>query len=275
MNHFQPTRLAPCQPRRLNGLFMEKKVIVVMPAYNAELTLEKSCRDIPEGAVDEVILCDDHSRDKTVEIAKNLGLTVVVHDRNRGYGANQKTCFAIAPKDAADVIVLLHPDYQYDSRKIPKLIQPILDGKRDVMLGSRISGGGTLKGGMPLYKYIANKLLTFFENLVLGLGLSEYHTGLRAYSRRFLEKVDFRNFSDDFLFDAQILMQAARFKFRVGEIPIETRYFKEASQVGFLAGIKYGIGTLWELVKFIMSVRPVEPVMSVERAKRTKRAKRT
>jgi len=228
---------------------MNKKIIIVMPAYNAELTLEKTYRDIPAGLVSEIILCDDHSKDRTVEIAGKLGLTVLIHDKNKGYGGNQKTLYKEALKKDPDIIVMLHPDYQYDSKKIPSLIRPILDGKADVVLGSRILGKGALKGGMPRYKYISNRFLTFCENKALGLSLSEYHTGLRAYTRDFLEKVEWQDNSDDFLFDAQILIKAARMGLRIAEIPIETRYFKEASQVGFFAGIKYGLGILWELVK--------------------------
>ncbi|MCX5693460.1 MAG: glycosyltransferase family 2 protein [Candidatus Omnitrophica bacterium] len=228
---------------------MDKKIIIVMPAYNAELTLEKTCRDIPKGLVSEVILCDDESKDRTVEIAKELGLTVLIHDNNKGYGGNQKTLYKEALTKNPDVVVMLHPDYQYDSKKIPDLIQPILDNKADIVLGSRILGKGALKGGMPVYKYISNRFLTFCENKRLGLNLSEYHTGLRAYTRDFLEKVNWQDNSDDFLFDGQILIKAARLGLRIAEIPIETRYFKEASQVGFFAGIKYGLGILWELTK--------------------------
>ena len=229
---------------------MEKKIIAAMPAYNAELTLEKTYRDIPKGVVDEVILCDDSSKDRTIDIAKSLGLTVLLHKKNKGYGANQKTLYNEALEKGADIVVMLHPDYQYDSKKIPELIQPIIDGKADIVLGSRILGGGALEGNMPLYKYIANKFLTFCENKVLGLELSEFHTGLRAYSRTFLERVDWQNNSDDFLFDAQILIKAAKHNFKIFEIPIETRYFKEASQVDFFTGVRYGLGILWELVKY-------------------------
>lgn len=230
---------------------MDKKIIIVMPAYNAELTLEKTYRDIPKGLISEVILCDDQSQDRTVEIAKRLGLTVLSHEKNKGYGGNQKTLYKEALKRNPDIIAMLHPDYQYDSKKIPELIQPIVNGKADVVLGSRMTGKGALEGGMPLYKYISNRFLTFCENKTLGLNLSEYHTGLRAYTREFLEKVGWQDNSDDFLFDAQILINAARLRLRIAEVPIETRYFKEASQVGFFAGVKYGIGILWELMKYI------------------------
>ncbi|MDP2920819.1 MAG: glycosyltransferase family 2 protein [Candidatus Omnitrophota bacterium] len=229
---------------------MDPKIIIVMPAYDAELTLEKTCRDIPRGIVSEIILCDDESKDKTVEIAKGLGLTVLRHEKNKGYGGNQKTLYAEALTRNPDIVVMLHPDYQYDSKKIPDLIQPILDERADIVLGSRILGRGAIKGGMPVYKYISNRFLTFCENKALGLNLSEYHTGLRAYSRGFLEKVRWQDNSDDFLFDGQILIKAARMGLRIAEIPIETRYFKEASQVGIFSGIKYGLGILWELVKW-------------------------
>jgi len=228
---------------------MGKKIVIVMPAYNAELTLEKTYKDIPKGLVSEIILCDDQSRDRTVEIAKRLGLTVLLHEKNKGYGGNQKTLYKEALKRNPDVIVMLHPDYQYDSKKIPDLIQPILNNQADIVLGSRMLGKGALEGGMPFYKYVSNKFLTFCQNKVLGLNLSEYHTGLRAYNSEFLKKVGWQDNSDDFLFDAQILIKAARLKLRIAEISIETRYFKEASQVGFFAGVKYGLGILWELKK--------------------------
>lgn len=227
---------------------MDKKIIIVMPAYNAELTLEKTYRDIPEGIVSEIILCDDGSRDGTARIAKGLGLTVLTHDKNRGYGGNQKTLYREALTRKPDVIVMLHPDYQYDSKRIPALIEPIINRQADIVLGSRMSGRGALAGGMPFYKYISNRFLTFCENKALGLNLSEYHTGLRAYSGDFLKKVGWQDNSDDFLFDAQILIKAARLGLRIKEIPIETRYFKEASQVGFFAGVKYGLGILCELI---------------------------
>lgn len=228
---------------------MDMKIIVVMPAYNAEITLNKTYRDIPEGIVDDIILCDDGSGDRTVDVARALGIAVLLHERNKGYGGNQKTLYRDALNKGADIVVMLHPDYQYDSKKIPDLIRPVQEGKADVVLGSRILGGGALKGGMPLYKYISNRFLTFCENRTLGLHLSEFHTGFRAFSRRFLEAVDWQRFSNDFLFDAQILIYGARSGFRIAEIPIETRYFKEASQVDFLTGIRYGLGILWELTK--------------------------
>ena len=226
------------------------KVIVVMPAYNAELTLEKTFKEIPSNTVDEIILCDDGSKDKTVEIAKRLNLTVIMHDRNKGYGANQKSCYREALKRFPDVVVMLHPDYQYDAGKIPELAEPILAGRVDIVLGSRILGRNAIKGGMPLYKYISNRLSTIYENRVLGLSLSEYHTGFRAYSRKFLESLCWEKFSDDFLFDAQMLIEGVKRGFKITEIPIETRYFKEASQINPWRGLKYGIGIFFELRKY-------------------------
>ena len=229
------------------------KVVVVMPAYNAELTLEKTYRDIPEGVVDEVILVDDASKDRTVEVAKNLGIRTIVHSRNRGYGGNQKTCYKEALEAGADVVVMVHPDYQYDSTLTSKIISPIIDGRADVMLGSRIrTRKECLEGGMPVYKYIANRFLTFFENLVLGQNLSEFHTGFRAFKREVLETVPFMLNSDDFVFDTEVLVEAVAFGFRIDEISVPTRYFEEASSVGFLSGVIYGLKTLWTLVKYIL-----------------------
>ncbi len=229
---------------------MHKKIIVIMPAYNAEKTLEKTYKDMPRDIVSEVILCDDGSRDRTVEVARKLGLTVIIHKENLGYGANQKTCYKTALSRSPDVIVLLHPDYQYDSKKIPELIEPILKGRADIVLGSRTLNGGALKGGMPLCKYISNRLSTMYENNMLGLSLSEYHTGFRAYSRKFLETIDWEAYSDDFLFDAQILIEGVKLGFKIDEIAIETRYFREASEISILRGIQYGIGIFFELKKY-------------------------
>lgn len=229
------------------------KVVVVMPAYNAELTLKKTYQDIPPGVVDEVILVDDASKDKTAEVAKGLGIKTVVHPENRGYGGNQKTCYKEALAGGADVVVMIHPDYQYDSTLTPEIIKPIIDGRADVVLGSRIrTRQECLKGGMPLYKYISNRFLTFFENLVLGQNLSEFHTGFRAFKREVLEAIPFTLNSDDFVFDTEILVQAVVFGFRIDEISVPTRYFKEASSVNFMNGVIYGLKTLWTLVKFIL-----------------------
>lgn len=229
------------------------KVIVVMPAYNAAETLERTYNDLPQEIVDEIILVDDVSQDQTVEIARRLGLKVIIHIQNTGYGGNQKTCYLEALKDEADIVVMLHPDYQYDSSLVPELIRPIQEGTADVVLGSRILGGEALGGGMPLYKYLANRFLTLVENLSFGKHLSEYHTGLRAYSRRFLETVPFLLNSDRFVFDSQILAQAVAFGFEITEIPVPTRYFEEASSVGFKAGLIYGLETLGVVLKYVLN----------------------
>ena len=201
------------------------KVVVVMPAYNAARTLERTYNDLPAHVVHHIILVDDVSQDETVEIAERLGLKTVIHVQNRGYGGNQKTCYLEALKDDADVVVMLHPDYQYDSRLVPELIAPILAGQADMVLGSRLAGGSALAGGMPLWKYISNRGLTIVENLVLGQQLTECHTGFRAYSRRLLETIPFLLNSDKFVFDTEVIAQAVAFGFRIAEIPVPTRYF--------------------------------------------------
>lgn len=228
------------------------KAIVVMPAYNAAQTLERTYADIPMEVVDHIILVDDVSQDQTVEIARRLGLETIVHVQNKGYGGNQKTCYLEALKAGAEIVVMLHPDYQYDSTRIPELIAPIRDGKFDMMMGSRLQGGGALAGGMPLYKYISNRFLTITENLVLGQHLSECHTGFRAYHRRVLTTIPFLLNSDEFLFDTEIIAQVVAFDFRIGEIPIPTRYFAEASSVDFKNSVIYGLGTLWTMLKFAL-----------------------
>lgn len=227
----------------------EVKIVVVMPAYNAEKTLKKTYRDIPPGLAKEVILVDDQSRDKTVKLAKKLGLTVFVHPNNLGYGGNQKTCYWEALKRKPDIIVMLHPDYQYDATLIGELVKPIIDSRFDIMLGSRIrSRAEALTGGMPFYKYLGNRLLTIIENIILGLNLSEYHTGFRAYKGDVLKKIPFQKFSNNFVFDQQILIYAAKHNFRIGEIPVPVRYFPEASSIDFWQSIKYGVNTLFYLV---------------------------
>jgi len=228
------------------------KVIVVMPAYNAARTLERTYNDLSREVVDHVILVDDVSRDETVEIAQRLGLKVIVHVQNRGYGGNQKTCYIEALRDGADVVVMLHPDYQYDSRLVPELIAPIQAGEVDLMLGSRLLGGGTLAGGMPRWKYLANRFLTIVENVTLGQHLSECHTGFRAYSRRLLETIPFLLNSDDFVFDTEVIAQTVAFGFRVGEIAVPTRYFAEASSVNFSRGVRYGFSTLAVMARYIL-----------------------
>ena len=229
----------------------KQRVIVVMPAYNAAETLERTYHDIPDGVVDRIILVDDVSQDETVEIARRLGLKTVVHIQNKGYGGNQKTCYMQALQDGADIVVMLHPDYQYDSTLVPELIAPIQRGEADMMLGSRFLGGQVRSGGMPAYKIVANRFLTLCENLVLGLHLSEAHTGFRAYSREMLCQIPFLLNSDDFVFDTQVIAQAVAFGFRIGEIGVPTRYFGEASSVDFRRSVVYGLSTLWVLVKFL------------------------
>ncbi len=230
----------------------QPKIIVVMPAYNAAQTLEKTYRDLPPGIVDKAILVDDVSQDETVEIAQRLGLKTVIHVQNRGYGGNQKTCYLEALKEGADVVVMLHPDYQYDSTRVPDLVAPILQGESDMMLGSRFLEGGTLAGGMPIWKYISNRFLTLVENLTLGLRLSEAHTGFRAYRREVLETIPFLLNSDDFVFDTQVIAQAVAFGFRIGEIGVPTRYFEEASSVNFKRSVVYGLTTLWTMLRYLL-----------------------
>lgn len=228
------------------------KVIVVMPAYNAEKTLENTYSDIPKDVIDEVIVVDDDSRDKTVEIAKKLKLPTFVHGKNSGYGGNQKTCYEQALKRGADIVVMIHPDYQYDASLTGYLITPIIEGRVDIMLGSRIrSREEAIAGGMPLYKYISNRVLTFIENIFLGLNLSEYHTGFRAYTRRVLETLPLRALSNDFVFDQEILISAHRAGFKIGEIAVPVRYFQEASSINFSRSLKYGLTILVTLVRYI------------------------
>jgi len=229
----------------------DKKIVVVLPAYQAEKTLEMTYREIPRDVVDEVIVVDDHSSDRTVEVAKRLGIGhIIVHDRNRGYGANQKTCYAEALRLGADVVVMLHPDYQYAPRLVTAMASMIASGEFDVVLGSRILGTGALKGGMPLYKYIANRFLTFFENIMLAHKLSEYHTGYRAFGREVLERLPLDSNSDDFVFDNQMLAQAIFFGYSIGEITCPTKYFTDASSISFRRSVVYGLGVLSTALKF-------------------------
>ena len=227
-----------------------KKVVVVMPAYNAEKTLERTLADIPRDWVDEILLVDDRSRDRTVELARRLSLRVFVHDRNRGYGGNQKTCYAEALKLGGDIMVMVHPDHQYDPKVIPQLITPLLDGECDAVFGSRMLGGRPLEGGMPKWKYLANIFLTALENATFYMYLTEYHSGLRAYSRRYLETVNFLADSDDFVFDSEIIAQGVIHGMRIREIPVATRYFPEASQIGIWRSVVYGLSILKTLLKF-------------------------
>lgn len=230
----------------------DKKIIAVMPAYNAEKTLEKTINDIPKGLLSEIILVDDNSTDDTVKLAKKLGLTVIKHPQNRGYGGNQKTCYTMALSQGADVVVMIHPDYQYDSTLTGDMVKPIIEGRFDVMLGSRIrTRKEALAGGMPLYKYISNRFLTLVENFVLGQNLSEYHTGFRAFSKKTLESLPFHKYSDDFVFDSQILFGAIAKDFRLGEIAVPVRYFDEASSINFRRSLQYGLTILRDLAIFV------------------------
>ena len=222
-----------------------EKVIVVLPAYNAEKTLERTIRDIPGDIVSEIILVDDRSRDRTVDLARKLNLFVLRHKKNTGYGGNQKTCYRVALEHGADIVVMIHPDYQYDPKIIRYLVGFIEDGYCDVMLGSRIrSRKEALSGGMPAYKYFANRFLTLCQNILSGYNLSEWHTGMRAYRREVLETIDFRNNSDGFVFDSQMLFKIIERGYRIGDVPVPVRYFPEASSIGFFASLKYGILTL-------------------------------
>lgn len=226
------------------------RVIVVMPAYNAARTVERTVAEIDRSIADDIILVDDQSKDETVRVAQALGLHVVVHPKNRGYGGNQKTCYAEALKRGADVVVMIHPDYQYSPRLLPAMAGMIASGHFDAVLGSRILGVGALAGGMPLWKYVANRVLTASENLLLGYKLAEYHTGYRAFSRRLLETLPLEENSDDFVFDNQMLAQAIWFGFQIGEISCPARYFPEASSIDFRRSVKYGFGVLGTALEF-------------------------
>jgi len=227
------------------------KVIAVMPAYNAESTLAATLADVPVGSVDEVILVDDGSRDRTVQVAREMGLTVIEHPQNRGYGGNQKTCYRYALEHGADVVVMIHPDYQYDSRVIPHAVGFIELGICDVVLGSRIrSRQETLAGGMPKYKYVSNRFLTAVENFALGQNLGDFHSGFRVYRREVLERVPFEGNSDDFVFDTQFLVQAVHLGFRLGDVPVPVRYFPEASSINFKRSLRYGLTTLGVVGQF-------------------------
>jgi len=227
------------------------KIIVVLPAFNAEKTLEKTVKDIPMDIVSEVILVDDGSNDKTVELARSLDLTVYVHDDNKGYGGNQKTCYKVALEKGADIIIMIHPDYQYDPKVIKYLAGYIDEGYCDVMLGSRIrSRKEVLAGGMPIYKYFSNRFLTFWENLLSGQNLSEWHTGLRAYRREVLENIDFMKNSNDFVFDTEVLFQIIEKGYRIGDIPVPVRYAVESSSINFKRSLEYGILTLYIAFKY-------------------------
>ncbi len=239
----------------------EVRIIVVLPAYNAAQTLEKTYADLPKEKVSKIILVDDVSKDQTVEIAHALGISVVIHIQNRGYGGNQKTCYIEALKEGADVVVMLHPDHQYDSKLVPELVAPIIAGEADMVMGSRILNGRALEGGMPIWKYLANRALTFTENIIFKTDLTDCHSGFRSYSRKLLTTVPFLLNSDDFVFDSQMIAQAACCGFRIGEIPVQARYFPEASSVNFRVSTIYGLKTVGVMV--LVEVVDTVEVMSV------------
>jgi glycosyltransferase involved in cell wall biosynthesis len=229
------------------------RVVIVMPAYNAARTLEDTFRAIPEGYFDEIVVVDDHSRDETTALAQRLNLKAIRHPHNVGYGGNQKTCYMEALRDGADIVVMLHPDGQYDPKIIPEMIRPIAEKRADMVLGSRMMmPGGAAKGGMPAWKQVANRFLTTMENLAMRRRFSECHTGYRAYSRHFLETVPFLRNSNNFVFDTEVIFQAVAFGLPVVEVPISTRYFAEASSVGFRTGVVYGLGTLAVALRYVL-----------------------
>jgi glycosyltransferase involved in cell wall biosynthesis len=229
------------------------RVVIVMPAYNAARTLEDTFRAIPEGYYDEIVVVDDHSRDETTALAQRLNLKAIRHPHNVGYGGNQKTCYMEALRDGADIVVMLHPDGQYDPKIIPEMIRPIAEKRADMVLGSRMMlPGGAAQGGMPLWKQVANRFLTTVENLAMRRKFSECHTGYRAYSRQFLETVPFLRNSNNFVFDTEVIFQAVAFGLPVLEVPISTRYFAEASSVGFRTGVVYGLGTLFVALRYVL-----------------------
>jgi len=229
-----------------------KKIVVVMPAYNAESTLRRTYAEIPFEYIDEVILVDDGSSDRTVELARELGCRTLVHLQNKGYGGNQKTCYREALRHDADVVVMLHPDYQYTPKLLVSIAAMIAVGEYDVVLGSRILCQSAMKGGMPAYKYVANRLLTFFENVLLGQRLSEYHSGYRAFSRSVLETLPLEENSDDFVFDNQMLAQVVHFGFKIGEVSCPTKYFADASSINFRRSVRYGLGVIATSVAFVL-----------------------
>ena len=238
---------------------MSGKVIVVMPAYNAGRTLRMTYEDLPKDTVSTVILVDDGSTDETLQIARELKLEVFVHNRNYGYGANQKTCYAEALKAGADIVVMVHPDYQYDPKLVPQILEPIKSGHADVVLGSRLKQGLALEQGMPWWKYYANRSLTWVENLTFGLKLTEFHTGYRAFRREVLETVNFAMNSDGFIFDQEIIAQVVAAKFRIAEIAVPTRYFAEASTASFGQSVIYGLQILWLVFRYLLHRGKIAP----------------
>lgn len=226
-------------------MMLGKKIVVVLPAYNAELTLEKTCLEIPMDIVDEIVLVDDNSKDNTVEVAKRIGIKYIIrHERNKGYGGNQKTCYKKALDLGADIVIMLHPDYQYTPKLIPAMASIIANDVYPVVLGSRILGGGARRGGMPLYKYVFNRMLTLSQNILIGQKLSEYHTGYRAFSRNVIESINIEANSDDFVFDNQMLSQIFYAGFQIAEVTCPTKYFEEASSINFRRSMQYGLGVL-------------------------------
>jgi len=228
------------------------KVVVVMPAYNAAKTLHMTYADLPRDMVDLVILVDDGSSDETIQIARDMGLELFVHDRNYGYGANQKTCYREALKAGAEIVVMVHPDYQYDPTLLPEIIRPIQEDRADVVLGSRLMGTSPMAQGMPWWKYVSNRFLTWLENLTFGLKLSEYHTGYRAFRREVLESVNLETNSDQFIFDQEILAQIVALRMRITEVPVPTRYFKQASSASFFQSSIYGLSILLLLARYLV-----------------------
>lgn len=236
-------------------MIVGKKVVVVMPAYRAESTLEKTYAEVPRDLVDEVIVVDDASTDRTVEVAQRLGLPCIVHEKNLGYGANQKTCYREALKRGADIIIMVHPDYQYTPKLIPAMAGMVGSGLYDVVLGSRILGRGALQGGMPFYKYFSNRCLTAFQNLFLGQKLSEFHSGYRAYSRKVLETLPLADNSNDYSFDNQMLTQVLFFGFKIGEISCPTLYHSDMSSINFSRSVKYGLGVVGDTARYVAAKR--------------------
>ena len=228
------------------------KTVVIMPAYNAAKTLKMTYLGLPHEIVDLVLLVDDGSTDETIKIARELNLEIFLHNRNYGYGANQKTCYIEALKAAADIIVMVHPDYQYDPACLPDIIRPLETGQADVVFGSRLLGNSAIRQGMPWWKYLGNRVLTRFENTFLNLRLSEYHTGYRAYSRRVLETINFQANSDGFIFDQEVVMQIVEAEFKIAEISVPVRYFPEASSASFTASVRYGLGILWLVFRYFL-----------------------
>ena len=231
---------------------MTPKVVVVMPAYNAGRTLRMTYEELPQESVNLVILVDDGSTDETLEVARGLNLEIFVHNRNYGYGANQKTCYTEALKTGADIVVMVHPDYQYDPTLLPKIIEPIVKGEADLVLGSRLMKGSAVRRGMPWWKFVGNRALTWVENMMFGLSLSEYHTGYRAFRREVLETVNYAMNSDGFVFDQEIIAQVVAARFRIAEIAVPVRYFPEASSVSFLGSVVYGFRILFVLARFAL-----------------------